>query len=598
MLQAGVMEASMNPQLFLDWILWPFVEKQPMDASFSNYSVILHDNAAIKTDYGAERSVYTVCMDILSIARGTGLLLLFLVVLVTVRYIYRRYTSPIAWAPVAPADNLWISYFGLVPPPNEKETHDQLSEFLIRVGQDPNQSPISVCWSIFGTPLVLVNTLKGFKDVLIDGQMQNRKKGNGIPNVQRGNLIRLIQNHVFGGKNINNTIGEEWRWRRHVLLPPFQPRQLVPNLLPYVARRTEQVLALFEKHAVQGTAVELDEVFQDMTMDVINYYLYGRSDLNYNIVGGRTNLKKEHLRLGLGFQSIESWLPLGLNKTDWAQRSFQSSRTLLKHFIEDSLARALKIYDPSSKTFHSVAAAAFASGRYGEDRVDLVNDFLSLTFAGYDTTAHTLAFCFGELAQHPEVQEKLFQQVRTVLGPPPVEPSSITAEKLAKMPYVTAVYREAMRKYPAVVFIPVHVNRDTVVDGVVVPGGAEIWCNVRGIQMNPAIFPDPERFDPSRWLKPDDHLSDTTFDTLSSNHVEHDHVSPSQQYNFPDLSFTLGQHSCLGKNLATLELRTAIACTINQFTCSLKEGAKIDTKVILTTKPRYGVWVNFQKRVN
>lgn len=256
-----------------------------------------------------------------------------------------------------------------------------------------------------------------------------------------------------------------------------------------------------------------------------------------------------------------------------------------------------------------------ASGQYAPDRVDLVTDFLSLTFAGHDTTAHTLAFCFSELARHPEIQEKLFEQVRSVLGPPPVDPTTITAEKLAQMPYVTAVYRETMRKYPAVVFIPMHVNHDTPVDGCIVPAGAEVWCNVRGLQMNPAIFPDPERFDPSRWLKPeqDSTVARPDFDNMINSPISPTspayrtsptsptspsphHITRDQQYNFPELVFTLGNHSCLGKNLAILELRTVIACTMNEFTCSLKPGNVIDTKVVLSTKPRNGVWVYFHKR--
>jgi hypothetical protein len=82
-----------------------------------------------------------------------------------------------------------------------------LSEFLILTGQDPKMSPISVCWSVTGKPLVIVNTLRGIKDVLIDGQAKSKVKGEPSK-VQRGNLIRLIQNLVFGGNNINNTIGE------------------------------------------------------------------------------------------------------------------------------------------------------------------------------------------------------------------------------------------------------------------------------------------------------------------------------------------------------------------------------------------------------
>ncbi|KAG2195955.1 hypothetical protein INT47_007091 [Mucor saturninus] len=524
------------------------------------------------------------------------------------KYFYKRYTSPLANTPLAPATHFLVKYFGLVPPPNDAEKTDTLSAFLIRTGRDTKRSPINVCWSITGKPLVFANTLKGIKDILLDGQGKTKDKNN-VPNVQRGDLIRLIQNLVFGGKNLNNTIGEEWQWRRHILLPPFQPKQLVPKLLPYVAARTNEMLKVFEAQAITGDAIELDVMFQDMTMDVINFYLYGRNDLNYELVGGRSNLKNEHSRLGLGFQSLESFLPFGINKTDWAQRSYKPARDILKSFIKDSLVfsmqdyqRELRKYEAKGipekqRSYQSVAAAAFASGKYDNNQFDLINDFLSLTFAGYDTTAHTLSFSFAELAQNPDLQEQVFNQVRDVLGPPPVLPESVTAEKLAKMPLVTAIYRETLRKYPAVVFIPVHVNKDTVVDGAVVPGGAEIWCNVRGVQMNPEVFPDPEKFDPSRWLRPEDKsIVESGFDNLTTDNTTSSLITPDTQYNFPDLSFTLGAHACLGKNLAVLELRTIIACTMNQFTCHLQKGSVIETKIVLTTKPRNGVWVHFQKR--
>ncbi|KAI8148262.1 cytochrome P450 [Fennellomyces sp. T-0311] len=516
-----------------------------------------------------------------------------LAVILVLRYLYRRYSSVLAHAPLAETNNFWLANFGLVHPPSD--TEDKLSEFLIKVGQDSRQTPISVVWSVMGTPLVLVNTLQGIKDVLIDGQAK-RKGLRGAPsNVQRGDFIRRIQNLVFGGPSINNAVGEDWRWRRHVLLPPFQPRQLVPNLLPYVASRAKQLLDQFGKYADRNEALEVDEVFTDLTMDVINFYLYGRSDLNYHIVGGRRNLK--HAQLGMGFMAPEAWLPFGLNQTGWAQRRYSQPRKVLKEFINDSLDRALADHKEQG-AFNSVAAAAFASGQYNDPtRFDLINDFLSLTFAGYDTTAHTLSFCFSELARHPEIQEELLKQVRSVLGPPPVDPATITADKLARMPLVTAVYRETMRKYPAVAFIPVHVNHDTPVDGTVVPGGAEIWCNLRGLQMNPKMFPNPEKFDPTRWLKPVGD-GDDGFDRLGGSGPSNDIVvDADHQYNFPDLSFTLGQHSCLGKNLAILELRTVIACTVNQYSMSLKPGNEINTKIVLTTKPRDGVWVYFKKRV-
>jgi hypothetical protein len=75
------------------------------------------------------------------------------------------------------------------------------------MGQDSLFSPIAVCWSLFGKPLVIVNTLRGIKDVLLDGQSKS-KSIDTTPKVQRGDMICLIQDLVFGGKNVNNTIGE------------------------------------------------------------------------------------------------------------------------------------------------------------------------------------------------------------------------------------------------------------------------------------------------------------------------------------------------------------------------------------------------------
>lgn len=144
-----------------------------------------------------------------SIAGGLhpmNLIPMFIIYYVT-KYYYKRYTSPLANTPLAPATHFVLKHFGLVPPPNDSEKTDTLSDFLIRTGQDTKRSPISVCWSVTGKPLVMANTLKGIKDILLEGQGKNKVK-NKVPKIQRGDLIRLIQNLVFGGKNLNNTIGE------------------------------------------------------------------------------------------------------------------------------------------------------------------------------------------------------------------------------------------------------------------------------------------------------------------------------------------------------------------------------------------------------
>ncbi|CAM0141343.1 unnamed protein product [Umbelopsis sp. WA50703] len=480
-------------------------------------------------------------------------------------------------ASIARTSNFWISKLGTAPPPNDKETKDELSAFLIRCAQDASQQPFSVCWSVMGTPLVILNSLQSIKDVLIDAQL--KKSGNGKPAAQRGSLINKIQNIVFGGKNINNTVGEEWRWRRLIMGRPFSTQQLTANHLPFVITRVRELISTIQQAADTKRTLELDDVFMDLTMDVINQYLYGRSadhELKYSIVGGKSNLKHEHHLLGLGFMSPLIWLPFGIGQSMWAQKAFAPARHRIKCFINDSIDRALEDANTCAHTkFHSLAADV--ASKYNANRVDLLNDFLTITFAGHDTTAHTLAFAFSEIARNPHVQEKIYEETCAVFGPT-LDENIITSERLSQLSYVKAVYQETMRMYPAVVFIPVHANDSIIADGQIISGGSEMWCNVRGLQMNPEIFPEPEKFKPERWLTTD---------------VGPNCVGP---HNFPDLSFTLGPHSCLGKSLALLELRLAIACIVHHFTCSLKPDHIIDTKVVLTTKPRYGVPVDFQRR--
>jgi hypothetical protein len=61
--------------------------------------------------------------------------------------------------------------------------------------------------------------------------------------------------------------------------------------MPYVATRVNALMEQFGENADNGTPLEVDDVFMDLTMDIINFYLYGRDELNYDIVGGRKNMK-------------------------------------------------------------------------------------------------------------------------------------------------------------------------------------------------------------------------------------------------------------------------------------------------------------------
>ena len=64
-------------------------------------------------------------------------------------------------------------------------------------------------------------------------------------------------------------------------------------------------------------------------------------------------------------------------------------------------------------------------------------------FAGFDTTSTTLGVVVFGLIHHPEVQEKLRQEIEDVIG----DDEKITAEHLRDLKYTENVINESMRRY-------------------------------------------------------------------------------------------------------------------------------------------------------
>ncbi|KAL1914455.1 uncharacterized protein VTP21DRAFT_8838 [Calcarisporiella thermophila] len=140
-----------------------------------------------------------------------------------------------------------------------------------------------------------------------------------------------------------------------------------------------------------------------------------------------------------------------------------------------------------------------------EGRVVLMHEMLNLLFAGHDTTSHTCSFAFGEIARRPEVQKKIFDEVQNIFGDvAKIDPKEILPEHLNKFNYSTAVMRETMRVYPAGVVASARVK-----DEFEVCGYTDILCNIRGILMDPKLFPNPEKFDPERWCNSSETVNDS-----------------------------------------------------------------------------------------
>jgi cytochrome P450 len=126
---------------------------------------------------------------------------------------------------------------------------------------------------------------------------------------------------------------------------------------------------------------------------------------------------------------------------------------------------------------------------------DIAAECLDHMVAGIDTTGDVLCFLMWELSQprSANVQAAMREEMRRCHDVPTLD-----------LPYLDAVVHEGLRCFPA---IPMSLPRlappgGSVIDGVPVPGGTVVSCQPYSVQrLDQGVFPEPDRFDPSRWMQ-------------------------------------------------------------------------------------------------
>ena len=211
---------------------------------------------------------------------------------------------------------------------------------------------------------------------------------------------------------------------------------------------------------------------------------------------------------------------------------------------------------------------------------------------GHETTAHTLSFIIYALAVHPVLQQWAHNSMDVYMASDSTEkdkPSSLP-------PYIEAVIKEAMRRYPTVsggslrvvkdpkgIMLPIKINnekdkREDMIN-VHIPQGTWLLAPFYAIQNCTANWGlDALAFDPSRWMGKDNEEESNRFASPS---VFSGTGKNSSQISFAP--FSHGIRNCLGMNLALLEIRTAIGALVKKFHFELADQRMVNEENALET---------------
>ncbi|XP_059477794.1 probable cytochrome P450 49a1 [Neocloeon triangulifer] len=171
--------------------------------------------------------------------------------------------------------------------------------------------------------------------------------------------------------------------------------------------------------------------------------------------------------------------------------------------------------------------------------------------AGVDTTANSAAMVLYYLAKNPKAQEKLYQEVKSVVPTNPNE--SITSSHLNKMKYMRACLKEAMRLAPVTTGNVRRLDKDIVLDNYLIPKNkADLFMFNSTLYSQDEYYPRAKEFIPERWLRED--ISECPVNKKA--HQVHPYVYK---------PFGHGVRQCPGMRFANMEIETLIARMLLSF---------------------------------
>ncbi|KAH8163969.1 hypothetical protein CIB48_g4253 [Xylaria polymorpha] len=136
--------------------------------------------------------------------------------------------------------------------------------------------------------------------------------------------------------------------------------------------------------------------------------------------------------------------------------------------------------------------------------IELRNESEAYIVAGSDTTSNTLTFMTWAICSQPAIKQQLLKELETL-------PVGFTDDDLKCLPFLNQCITEALRRFPVVPGgLPRYVPKEGAdISGYWLPGRTTVTTQTWSLHRDPEVFPDPDRYDPSRWENPTKAMKDS-----------------------------------------------------------------------------------------
>lgn len=406
-------------------------------------------------------------------------------------------------------------------------------------------------------------TVRNFKNFM------NRKK-----------LPAAFEDGGLLGQSLSAMDGKKWKDMRNTLAPAFTGSKI--KLMFQLVTDVAQQAALFLR-SLEGIEDGMDFNMRDLcthlTNDIIASVAFGinansllvvKSDLNANeLFQLDTSQYHKYLRLiwkenaGAYFKR----LILGAMK-------YRMDNKVFKQDLINLLMEAKGMYVNGSNPPRNANRPNWTDS-------EIVAQLFSFFATGFQSTATVLCCAAHEIMENPEIQERLFEEikeVKTFLGGKP-----LTYEACNRLKYMDMIISETLRKWPSnptttrVCTKRITFENPEGLGDFTVKVGDYFIIPIAGLHRDPKYFPNPDQFDPERFSDENKH-----------------HIEPSTY-----IPFGAGPRSCIAIKFALIEIKALLYYLLGDLKLNISENSTIPLVLSgegIHPMPTNGFWIKFTKR--
>jgi cytochrome P450 len=406
-----------------------------------------------------------------------------------------------------------------------------------------------VRWQFGPFPAIMINHPNLIEEVLVTQQ----------PNFVKSSVYRRGLRVL--GNGLVTSEGSFWQRQRRLMQPAFHHERIVAYADVMVAY-TNRLIEEWQDGQIRDIYKDMmsltEEIVSKTLFDVdIRNEVFGLQAAFATVMDFNAQLSNQYL--------LPGWIPTPSNLR--YQQAIQQLDAIVYRIINerrksskdrgDLLSLLLLVRDESDGT--------------GMTDKQVRDEVMTLLLAGHETTAIAMTWIWFLLSQHPQVEAKLQQELKTVLGD-----RSPTVADLRQLPYTQRVVLEGMRLYPPVYGMSRVALHDCVLGGYDIKAGTTIFIAQWVMHRDSRFFENPDVFDPDRW----------------TNNLQK--RLPTFAY-FP---FGGGARICIGKSFAMMEATLLLAAIARSFRLTLQPNYPVAFLPSLTLRPKHGMKMQLHRQRN